>query len=280
MKTLTLQKGIVFKIKDTNGWYRVFRIREKENKMDVILPSGSLDEGWDLQQMIWQFEKGECIVKDGNISWLALSWAIKCHEQTNHMYGFLPYKYHLYGCLDAAEGFLGLVPEKLDHDIIRAAVAAHDVIEDTRQSYNDVKDKLGEQIADLVYACTTEKGKTRKERNGKAYYSGIRNTKYAAFVKLCDRISNCVFSRFSDSHMLKKYRSEYAEFIEGISGNDVETDWFREMQWFLEVVLFWTEDQISLDDKAACFMNGAKGQFEHYLRNYANETATPNKTER
>ena len=38
----------------------------------------------------------------------------------------------------------------------------HDLIEDTRVSYNDVKGQLGEEAADIIYALTNEKVKTVK----------------------------------------------------------------------------------------------------------------------
>jgi len=52
----------------------------------------------------------------------------------------------------------------------------HDLIEDCRVSYNDVKDALGQEAADIIYAVTNEKGKNRKERANDKYYEGIRNT--------------------------------------------------------------------------------------------------------
>ena len=37
--------------------------------------------------------------------------------------------------------------------------------------------------AEIVYALTNDKGRTRKERAGEHYYAGIRETPYAPFVK-------------------------------------------------------------------------------------------------
>ena len=38
----------------------------------------------------------------------------------------------------------------------------HDVIEDARQIYNDVRQQLGETVAELAYSLTNEKGRNRK----------------------------------------------------------------------------------------------------------------------
>ena len=88
----------------------------------------------------------------------------------------------------------------------------HDLIEDTRVSYNDVKEHLGQEAADIIYALTNEKGKNRKERGGVKYYEGIRNTKGAVFVKLCDRIANVQYSKMTKSRMFEMYKKEHQDF--------------------------------------------------------------------
>jgi len=89
----------------------------------------------------------------------------------------------------------------------------HDLIEDCRVSYNDVKDALGQEVADIVYAVTNEKGKNRKERANDKYYEGIRNTPGAVFVKLCDRIANVQYSKMTGSRMFEMYKKENINFM-------------------------------------------------------------------
>jgi hypothetical protein len=60
---------------------------------------------------------------------------------------------------------------------------------------------------------TNEKGKNRKERANAKYYEGIRNTPYAVFVKICDRIANVEYSKHSGSRMYDMYRKEFVDFI-------------------------------------------------------------------
>ena len=43
----------------------------------------------------------------------------------------------------------------------------HDTIEDTDTSYRDLFDRFGEEVAELVYAVTSELGRNRAERNRK-----------------------------------------------------------------------------------------------------------------
>ena len=84
--------------------------------------------------------------------------------------------------------------EKFAYEEIGIACWGHDLIEDTRVSYNDCVKALGEIPASIIYAVSNEKGKNRKERANDKYYAGIRETPGALFVKLCDRIANVQYS--------------------------------------------------------------------------------------
>lgn len=148
-----------------------------------------------------------------------ISWCIEQHRNTNHYYDkYLPYEFHLRMVVEAAKDFIKIIEQIADGDIdsaIEAVILAcwgHDLIEDTRTSYNDVKVVLGETTADMIYAVTNEKGKNRKERANSKYYEGIRNTHYAIFVKLCDRIANVQYSKMTKSRMFEMYKKENIEF--------------------------------------------------------------------
>jgi len=140
-------------------------------------------------------------------------WCIEQHRKTNHFYDrYLPYEFHLRMVNNVYEDFQHLLDEELN-DYCGKAVWAHDLIEDTRVSYNDVKNQLGEEVANIVYAVTNDKGKNRKERAGDKYYEGIRNTPGAVFVKLCDRIANVQYGKMTKSRMFEMYKKENPEFI-------------------------------------------------------------------
>jgi (p)ppGpp synthase/HD superfamily hydrolase len=115
--------------------------------------------------------------------------------------------------VDVAHRFIHLIPKEWV-DIVISSCWAHDTLEDTRITYNDLLKETSLQVADIVYALTNEKGKTRKERANDKYYQGIRETPYATFVKLCDRIANVEYSMSTRSRMLEMYRKEMPEFIE------------------------------------------------------------------
>lgn len=140
-------------------------------------------------------------------------YAINAHAETNHTYNGLPYETHLQMVYDTAKQFSYLLPEKYLNDIY-AACWCHDLIEDCRQTYNDVKSHTNENVANIVYALTNEKGKTRKERANQKYYNGIRQQYGATFVKICDRIANVNYSKQVGSRMFEMYKKEKDYFKE------------------------------------------------------------------
>ena len=111
----------------------------------------------------------------------------------------------------------------------------HDAIEDARRTYNDVlrtaRQFMDEEqallAAEIVYALTNDKGRTRAERAGERYYQGIRSTPYAPLVKLADRLANATYSfrhlneknDFSglNAQMKEVYRREMPHFLQSIT---------------------------------------------------------------
>jgi (p)ppGpp synthase/HD superfamily hydrolase len=167
-----------------------------------------------------------------------IKWIVDQHESTNHKYdNYLPYEFHLRMVVQVFNEFKNLLPGMLfTHEeevhrgswetyddtlkVVELACWGHDLLEDTRVSYNDIKNRLDmygnynvPYISDIIYAVTNEKGKTRKERANDKYYEGIRNTPGAVFVKLCDRIANVRYSKMTKGSMFEKYKKENEEFI-------------------------------------------------------------------
>jgi (p)ppGpp synthase/HD superfamily hydrolase len=157
------------------------------------------------------------------------NWILEQHNSTNHMYDtYLPYEFHLRMVYNVGQQFKHLLDntkeyytgDQIVHPVFQVSTLAacmlacwgHDLIEDTRVSYNDVKDHLGQEAADIIYALTNEKGKTRKERANDKYYEGIRSTPGAVFVKLCDRIANVQYSKMTGSRMFEMYKKENTHF--------------------------------------------------------------------
>ena len=164
-----------------------------------------------------------------------MEWCIEQHRKTNHWYdAYLPYEFHLRMVAQAAKDFMHLIPDgEIKHNLMSAAYG-HDLIEDTRVSYNDVKSVLGEFAADIIYAVSNEKGKNRKERANEKYYEGIRDTPGAVFVKLCDRIANVQYSKMTKSRMFEMYRKENDHFLTSLGFVEGQGHPLGEMCRYLE----------------------------------------------
>ena len=152
---------------------------------------------------------------DSNAIKNAMEYAADCHNGSNHKYDNRPYTIHLKMVYDFGCKFAHLLNAN-EVDTALAACWTHDTIEDTRQTYNDVKNRCGEAVAEAVYAVTNEKGRTRAERANDKYYKGIRENEIATFVKLCDRLANATYSRDCNQRMLGTYRNEMPHFCQTI----------------------------------------------------------------
>lgn len=155
------------------------------------------------------------------------------HASVNQKYdGHLPYSVHL----DAVAALVrryGAAVCVSEADVAPLLFGAwfHDSIEDARLTYNDVKktalslglsDGQALMAAEIVYALTNDKGRTRAERAGEKYYAGIRATPYAPLVKMADRVANVTYSvrctSAGNRRMRDVYRKEMPKFMASVSG--------------------------------------------------------------
>jgi len=155
------------------------------------------------------------------------------HESVNQQYDKKhPYGFHLDMVADSVFKYGHLICQS-EHDVLPLFFGAfyHDCIEDARMSYNDVTkaarlfmdDEQAYMAAEMVYALTNDKGRTRAERAGERYYQGIRETLYAPFLKLADRLANTTYSfthcNKENVHMKEVYREEMPHFLEAIDAH-------------------------------------------------------------
>lgn len=146
-----------------------------------------------------------------------------------------PYGYHLDMVADGVHRY-GYAVCADERHIVPLFFGAfyHDSIEDARLTYNDVvrtarrwmSDEQALMAAEMVYALTNEKGRTRAERANDKYYHGIRTTPYAPFLKLSDRLANITYSCSHQGEgcclMKKVYLSELPHFLQAIRSDNAE----------------------------------------------------------
>lgn len=153
------------------------------------------------------------------------------HASVNQTYDKVhPYGFHLDMVADSVYKF-GHGVCAGEGDVVPMFFGAyyHDSMEDARLTYNDVmriarkwmSDERALTATEIVYALTNDKGRTRAERAGEKYYRGIRETAYAPFVKLADRLANVTYSfacgNGAHAHMRQVYLSELPHFLEAIN---------------------------------------------------------------
>lgn len=142
-----------------------------------------------------------------------IEWRLYCTERhdvfCNQKYDFTyPYSYHLELVLNQYAKFKHLLRGQ-EVDLAYMGVWGHDLIEDARLTYNDVKDKTSTEVAEIIYLCTEEKGRDRAARHSDKYYCEMATNDIAIFVKLCDVMANVTHSLITDSTMHSKYKKEF-----------------------------------------------------------------------
>lgn len=175
----------------------------------------------------------------------ALSRASELHK--NQKYDIHPYSYHLGGVDETVKRYWDYYGDDVElRKALHMAALFHDTLEDVPSfTYNDLKEEARKvfsdefyvnMVAEIVYACTTEKGRNRKERAGKKYYEGIRKTGYAPFIKACDRLSNMLYSYNTGSRMYETYKKELPDFLKHIEepGNEIPPQLKEDLCQFLQ----------------------------------------------
>lgn len=162
------------------------------------------------------------------------SIASELHDEVRQNYDQQEYSVHLRHVWHIARLYIEEVDEDIRYEVNCAAIL-HDVLEDTRTTYNDLKKLLTAThsfseseiytIIEMVYALTQEKGRTRTERHNNKYYQGIKDTPGATFVKLCDRLANMSYSFEKNSKMVKTYVKEHQEFKEKLYDGNYLSLW-------------------------------------------------------
>ena len=148
------------------------------------------------------------------------------HDCENHKYGMFDYSTHLVEVLSKVYEYGHDICEN-EKDIIILAISAcfHDILEDTRTTYNDLKNILiselllvrtVDEISDIVYAVTTPLGKTIEERYCPAYYE-----------KITDRLSNMKMGAICDLSKLRMYVKEMDKF--DIDFSEIPEDMLTEL---------------------------------------------------
>jgi len=133
----------------------------------------------------------------------------------NQKYGKIhPYSFHL-ECVYNQAGLWKNKYIPMDQEIYNAVMCGlwgHDLIEDARITFNDIKELTDELTAQIIFGCTESTGRNRAERHDDAFFARLISNKYSVFVKLCDIMANVKYSMLTNSSMYSKYKKEWSHF--------------------------------------------------------------------
>lgn len=115
-----------------------------------------------------------------------------------------------------------------DPEDIIAAAWLHDSLEDTDTTFDEIHDKFGARVADLVERVTDKQGRNRVERHLRTYPM-LRRDPDAILIKLCDRRHNHDRSiRYGEKYAIM-YRNEYLRFKFALYNPGQFVDLWREL---------------------------------------------------
>jgi (p)ppGpp synthase/HD superfamily hydrolase len=152
----------------------------------------------------------------------ALTWASERHE--NQLYGDLPYSVHLNAVADVLRQF-----GHGDDPVLMSAGYLHDTIEDQGVTREQIAERFGERVADIVDAVSDPPGRDRSTQKAAAY-PRIRELDDAVIVKLADRIANVQ----AGGPKRSMYRDEQAAFRESVRSPGVADDMWAYLDALLE----------------------------------------------
>jgi len=128
------------------------------------------------------------------------------HHRHQTYGGDKPYTFHLRAVRDVVYRFMPYLPFGLSIEVLILGAWGHDLMEDCGVTLEELSERYGQEVAEIIYFVSDEPGKNRKERKA-ATLSKTRKSSAAVFLKLCDRISN-----IEAGGKTQMYRKEHLEF--------------------------------------------------------------------
>ncbi len=143
------------------------------------------------------------------------NYAQDCYDKSNCQYGEgNNYFVHINMVYDIIHAHKGIFiddneSEENDFTITLAAALCHDILEDTKESYNDIAKICGKNVADVVLAVTDVPADNRLMKHLLTMHKTVKDYR-AIILKMADILANATYSRLQGSSMYAKYVNEYA----------------------------------------------------------------------
>jgi (p)ppGpp synthase/HD superfamily hydrolase len=135
-------------------------------------------------------------------------YAEKCYADANCKYGEGTYMIHIRMVLDFVITHSDVF-KTLDDGIHTAGAAfCHDLMEDAKQTYNNICDVAGKEVADITLGVTDVPAENRLMKHLLTMGKTVRDYR-AIILKMADMYSNAKYSKDNGSSMYLKYVAEY-----------------------------------------------------------------------
>ncbi len=162
--------------------------------------------------------------------YFAREFAIRKHE--GQKYGIYPYDIHLGNVVSVLMKF-SVFPVNQENCNLLVSAWLHDILEDTDVSIEELEDKFGKTITEIIFSLTDGDGANRKEKKENMYNKLIKN-KDGIVVKLADRIANVEFCLIHNNmELYQMYRQEQPELEKKISPK-INTDLQQSLLIYLQ----------------------------------------------
>lgn len=125
------------------------------------------------------------------------------HHHGEQMFGEQPYYYHL-DMVHAIVVKFGLGEE------YEIGAYLHDLLEDTAITKEELAQKFGEEMADMVF-CVSGFGSNRQEKQ-KDIHNKLQTNIKSVNLKMCDRLANLITSKLNKPKLFQRYCKEHELF--------------------------------------------------------------------
>jgi (p)ppGpp synthase/HD superfamily hydrolase len=139
------------------------------------------------------------------------AYAEKCYADANCVYGEeenKSYMLHIRMVVDFLIVHKAIFTSLKDSINTVGAAYCHDLIEDAKQTYNDINKIAGKDVADITLGVTDVPAENRLMKHLLTMGKTVRDYR-AIILKLADIYCNTFYSKGSGSSMYKKYVEEY-----------------------------------------------------------------------
>lgn len=132
----------------------------------------------------------------------------KAYDDANCIYDNQNYFVHILMVLNVLGLHSQIFKNYNDYYVTEGAVYTHDLQEDAKQTYNNIKDIAGKDVADIVLAVTDVPAENRLMKHLLTMGKTVKDYR-AIILKMCDIYANAKYSKEHGSSMYEKYVKEY-----------------------------------------------------------------------